>query len=360
MNDNDEPIEPEIVSQDPGESLANYTAHEIDAQVSTAKKYPRLPSKFRTKAIEMVTLDVETAEACIYSLKRSGKAITGPSVRFAEVIAGAWGNLRIASRTGTNTGKTVSAVGVCHDLETNTAIMVEKMRRITDRDGKTFNDDMQVVTANAALSIALRDAVLRVVPKAMWKPVYDKARALACGEEGTQTFLTRRATAMKFFKDRGIAKERVLLAVQKPREEDISLEDLETLIGFVTAIKNGDAKAEDLFPMPEKEVKLPAAKEKPAAMAAPVKKTPAGNQQEEIIANEGEGKSESPSRNTLTFITDKLEDCAIASTWFVKHMQEKHKRLTGCNSLGEAALTKPADLAWIKDNWSEIEKEILN
>ncbi|KAG0919520.1 hypothetical protein G6F32_016105 [Rhizopus arrhizus] len=71
---------------------------EIEQQISTARRFPRSLKKFRDEAIQMVTLSQSIAEQCVYALPRDGKTIEGPSARFAEVIASAWGNNRAGAR----------------------------------------------------------------------------------------------------------------------------------------------------------------------------------------------------------------------------------------------------------------------
>lgn len=71
---------------------------EIDMQIATAHKFPRSIKRFRQEALAMVTLNEQIAESCIYALPRGNKTIEGPSARFAEVVASAWGNCRAGAR----------------------------------------------------------------------------------------------------------------------------------------------------------------------------------------------------------------------------------------------------------------------
>ena len=70
-----------------------------------------------------------------------------------------YGNPRAASRVIDNDGRKITSQGGCHGLENNVQISVEVGRRIT---GKTYSDDMQITTGNAANCIAFRNAVFRV------------------------------------------------------------------------------------------------------------------------------------------------------------------------------------------------------
>ena len=149
------------------ESLSLITKAEIDVQISTAKAFPRSLKQFQDRAMSMATFSEEIAASCSYALPRGGKSLEGPSVRLAEIIVSSFGNIRSGARVIANDGKTITAQGICHDLETNNCVTVEVKRRITDKNGKTFNEDMQVVTGNAACAIAFRNAVFKVVPSAL-------------------------------------------------------------------------------------------------------------------------------------------------------------------------------------------------
>ena len=144
----------EVIEVSQADMLAAINKSEIDTQIATAKQYPRNLARVLNNIETLATMDEDTAASCFYILRRQGKVIEGPSVRMAEIIASSWGNLRLQARIVGNDGKVITAQGVCHDLESNYATSVEVKRRITNKYGKTFSDDMQVVTGNAACAIA--------------------------------------------------------------------------------------------------------------------------------------------------------------------------------------------------------------
>ena len=200
---------------------------------------------FRNEVLGMVTLTEQIAGECIYALPRDGKVIEGPSARFAEVIASAWGNSRAGARIVSDQGEFVTAQGVFHDLQRNVAITYEVQRRIVDKNGRRFKPDMIGVTANAACSIALRNCILKGVPKAFWAEMYDAARQTVMGD--IKTLANRRAEAMSIFQRYGVLPERVFAKLGVAGEQDITLEHLVVLRGIVTAIKDGDTTAEQAF-----------------------------------------------------------------------------------------------------------------
>lgn len=237
-------MEAEMMTAEVG-TVALLNKGEIDMQIATAHKYPRSIKRFRDEALAMVTLNETVAQECIYSLPRDGKTVEGPSARFAEVVASAWGNSRAGARVVNDQGDFVTAQGVFHDLERNVAITYEVQRRIVDRQGRRFKPDMIGVTSNAACSIALRNAILKGVPKAFWSDMYESARQAAIGN--VQTLANRRARALAVLQKMGVAQATVFTFLGIGGEEDITLEHLATLFGITTALKDGDTTPEQAF-----------------------------------------------------------------------------------------------------------------
>lgn len=238
----------EIVESGP--VLSPSTRGEIDVQIVTAKRYPRSIRSFKDQAMAMATLDEETAAGCFYSLPRGGKPIEGPSVRLAEIVLSAWGNVRADARVIDAGPKEITAEAMCWDLEKNVAVRVQVRRRITDKRGNRYNDDMIVVTGNAACSIALRNAVFKVIPMAYSKAIYQQARLVAVGD--ARTLSARRGALIDYFGKMGVRPEQIFAAVGRAGVEDITLDDLATLHGFATAIKEGDSTVDEMFgPKPQ-------------------------------------------------------------------------------------------------------------
>lgn len=222
------------------------TRSEVGMQLDAAHKYPRSIKRFMSNSITLATINVPTAMSCMYALPRGGRSITGPSVRLAEIMASAYGNLHAAARIVDIGEKQVTAQGVAWDLETNLRIAVEINRRITKKNGERFDDDMINVTCAAACSIALRNAIFRVVPRAFVDQVYEKCRKVAVGD--AKTLVQRRDEVLQRLALVGADQARVLNALQLKGVEDITLTHLETLIGYGTAIKGGDKTVDELFP----------------------------------------------------------------------------------------------------------------
>ena len=254
----------ELVSA--GDSLEALTRGEIDVQIATAKRWPRTISKVRERILELATIDQEAAEACWYSLPREGKVITGPSVRLAEIVAASYQNLRWGSRIIAVGEKFVTCQGACFDLENNVASTTEVKRRITKKNGQRYSDDMIVITANAAGSIAGRNALFKVVPAALFRDVFSEIQQVGMGSE--RTLKDTRAAMFNHFENMGVDHDRVLKVIGKRAVEDVELTDVATLRGLANALKEGGTSIDEAFPVEGGSAKLKAGKHKRSKKAA--------------------------------------------------------------------------------------------
>ena len=219
---------------------------EVDVQISTAKRFPRSIARFRSTAMGMVTLNEEIAAGCFYALSRQGKAIEGASIRMAEIVASAWGNLRCGARVCGIEDREIVAEGVCWDLEANVVFRMETRRRITTAQGKRYGDDMIVVTGNAACSIAVRNAILRVVPLVYVDELTEAAKQVVRGD--AKTLAVRRVDALRALTAMGANEARVLARLGRASVEEIGLDDLVMLRGLRTSIKEKHATLDEVFP----------------------------------------------------------------------------------------------------------------
>lgn len=247
-------MENELKKQETNDtSLYLITKAEIDNQISTAKAFPRSLQTFMQSALSMSTLTEDIAQSCTYAVPRSGKNIEGPSVRLAEIVSSTYGNIRAGARVIENDGKTITAQGICHDLESNYCVTVEVKRKITNKTGQTFSDDMQVVTGNAACAIAFRNAVFKVIPAAIVSGIYEQVKLVAKGT--AQTLVERRTKAVNWFNENGVTNNQICTVLELKKIEDIDLDKLSILSGMRSAIKNGESSLKEIFEISVEEKK---------------------------------------------------------------------------------------------------------
>ena len=221
----------------------------VDSQVATAKRYPRDIRRSIDNSVVMATMNQETAQSCSYALPRGGKPITGPSVHLAKIIVSNWGNMRTEAKVVQITDKQVISRGTCWDLETNVASAFEVRRSIIGKNGQRFSDDMITVTGNAANSIAYRNAVFAVIPKAITDRVYYAAQKFITGDlSDSDKLLKVRTGVLNNFKNNyGITEEEVVKMCGKQTVNQIGADEISMLMGTIQALKDGDTTVDELM-----------------------------------------------------------------------------------------------------------------
>lgn len=221
----------------------------VDSQVATAKRYPRDIRRSIDNSVVMATMNQETAQSCSYALPRGGKPITGPSVHLAKIIVSNWGNMRTEAKVVQITDKQVISRGTCWDLETNVASAFEVRRSIIGKNGQRFSDDMITVTGNAANSIAYRNAVFAVIPKAITDRVYYAAQKFITGDLSDYDKLLKVRTGVlnNFKNDYGITEEEVVKMCGKQTANQIGADEISMLMGTIQALKDEDTTVDELM-----------------------------------------------------------------------------------------------------------------
>lgn len=248
------------VAQGDAQSIIQMDAIEkanVDVQVSTAKQFPRNVTRAIQNSIVMATIDPDTAQMMRYALPRGGKPITGPSVHLAKLIVSNWGNMRAEAKVVQITDSQVVSRGTCWDLENNVATAIEVRRNIKNKNGQRFSDDMITVVGNAANSIAFRNAVFSVIPKAVTDKVYKAAQECITGDLSDEAkLLQKRTNCLKFFNDEyGITEEEVIKLCGKQTVNQIKAEEIALMLGIYQSLKDGDTTVEEVMEPIRKEKK---------------------------------------------------------------------------------------------------------
>lgn len=375
------PTQLEILPKEEPSAIEAIERASVDIQISTAHRFPRTLSKVKADMLSFATLDEETALSCFYTLPRGGKSIQGPSVRLAEIAISCFGNLRIGARpiatvtTGDNPHVIVQAV--CHDLEKNVAISIEKRRRITKKKSKDAIDEDDInLAVNACSAIALRDATFKVVPLILVKPVYEAAKQVAVGD--VKSLGEKRQKVIERLTQMGAKIENILGRVEAKKIEDIDLTRLELLIGLGTALKDGETTLEEAFPVPvvnevaksvfggaattekKAEPAQQADVKKPDAPAASTEQTPAAAPAPEQATGQNpvEPPTQDPQQSNVKFV-DKLQDLMLDNDVSEKALlawavSQKHigASVTSVTKLSEVKA------AMFVNNWAKIQEAL--
>lgn len=226
--------------------IQQLTRGEAEVQAALAKRFPRDYAISLKRTETMATANPDVAGACFYAMPRGDSMIEGPSIRLAEIAAQNWGNLRASASVIETAEETVTARGVCWDLETNYFISETRSRRILNKYGKRYNNDMINVTSNAACKIALREAIFSCIGKTVLDPIWQQCRIISIGESRSITDAWQKCCLV--YAKAGIDEARLLGRVGRESAEDVTRDDLATMRGLLTALRDNETSIEQAFP----------------------------------------------------------------------------------------------------------------
>lgn len=148
------------------QSMEKRAEAEVQAAYIIAKKYPRNLDE-SDKRIQAACGRKMLAEQAMYEYPRGNTRVRGPSIRLAEVLAQAWGNIDCGVREiSQNKGVSV-AEAYAIDLETNTRVtkVFHAQHNRGGKNAKTLTDSRDIYEAVANQGARrLRACILAVVP----------------------------------------------------------------------------------------------------------------------------------------------------------------------------------------------------
>lgn len=235
---------------------------EVQGAIFMAKQFPR-DIDFALQNIKTVCENKRVAEAAEYIFPRAGQEIVGPSIRLAEVVAQAWGNIDYGIIELTNENGLSEMMAYAWDLQTNVRrqmIFTVKHERDT-RSGKrklTDNHDIYELTANMG-SRRVRACILGVIPSFVVDEALETCKKTREDNIKKKTSIADEiAKTVKAFETKMQVPVTTLEKyIDKPTTE-WSAEDVEKLRSVWRSIQEGAAGKFDFFPdlqvakMPEK------------------------------------------------------------------------------------------------------------
>lgn len=145
----------------------NRAMAEVKAQVFMARQFPR-DAIAATDRILQECDRYKLAEKAVYSFPRGGSQVSGPTIRLAEAIQRAWGNMMSGIIEVERTEEESSMLAYAWDLETNSMKRQEfkvPHSRDTKSGKKSLTDDRDIyeMTANQGAR-RLRSCILSLIP----------------------------------------------------------------------------------------------------------------------------------------------------------------------------------------------------
>lgn len=231
-------------------------AQEVQAAMVVAKKFPR----DEYNAIEKIRRTCQRAtlaEQAIYSYPRGKENVSGPSVRLAEALAQNWGNIDYGIIELEQKDGVSEMMAYAWDLETNTRvtkIFSVEHKRDTKKGSYQLTDsrDIYELTANFGAR-RMRACILGVIPGDVVDMAVNECKETqkkSYGELPSQEKINKIEKLFK--KDFGVTKKQLEEYAGRGMAS-FGAEECTNLWGVYTALKNGQAKAEDYFEPEERE-----------------------------------------------------------------------------------------------------------
>lgn len=220
---------------------------EIQSQYVIAKKFPRDENASFMRIIKACERPF-LAEQAMYAFPRGGQLVTGPSIRLAEAMAQAWGNIDCGIREVSQSDGMSVAEAYAIDLETNTRIAKTfhvPHSRDTKQGKKRLTDsrDIYELVANQG-SRRLRACILGVIPG----DVIDAAVA-QCGktlESSDVPMADQIRNVVRAFDELGVKAEHIEKRLGHKLDVTIP-QEIVALRGIYKSIKDGMADRSQFF-----------------------------------------------------------------------------------------------------------------
>lgn len=230
------------------ETAISRAAQEVQAAMVIAKRFPRDVNAAYARIMKACSRK-GLAEVASYAYPRGGTTVTGPSIRLAETLKVAWGNIEsgIVELEQKN-GESI-VMSYAWDLETNskeTKIFTVKHERHTRNGTTKLTDprDIYELVANQGAR-RLRACILAVIDGDIVDAAVEKCDATLKGD-GSEPLADRGRKMLAAFEAYGVTQ--AMIEVRLGHKLDALIEtELVQLRKIYNAIKDGAAKREDFF-----------------------------------------------------------------------------------------------------------------
>lgn len=229
-------------------------AQEVQAAMVVAKRFPRDEIEAYNRIMQACER-YSLAEKAEYSFPRGGETVKGPTIRLAETIAKAWGNIdtgiiELEQRPGEST-----MMAYAWDLETNTRhsrIFQVKHERKTKKAGITKLDDPRDIyelTANQGAR-RQRACILGIVPGDVVEAAIIRCKETLRKGDTSKPLEQRVRDMVGAFGKFGVTKDMLEKYAGCPAE-NFTENELADLRPIFNALKDGVGKREDYFDIPK-------------------------------------------------------------------------------------------------------------
>jgi len=231
------------------EIAASRSAQEVQAAMIIAKKFPRDVIEAEQRIVESCKRP-RLAEQAQYSYPRGGTQVMGPSIRLAEAMAQAWGNLdfgiiELEQRQGEST-----IMAFAWDLETNARqqkVFTVKHQRKARGQINTLDDprDIYEMVANQGAR-RLRACILGIIPGDIQDAALEQCNKTLTGQSDVPLKQRLKAMCEAFSSEFGVS-TKMLKSFLGHNLEATTENDLIRLRGIYKSLQDGMSRVDQWF-----------------------------------------------------------------------------------------------------------------
>lgn len=249
---------------------------EVQAALVIARANPRDPMAAMDRILNACTRPT-LADAAVYTYSKGGSDVSGPSIRLAEAVAQAWGNMQFGIREIDQQHGESTVQAYAWDVETNTrrevTFQVPHIRYSKNYGNKKLEDprDIYEMVANQGAR-RLRACILAVIPGDVTEAAVRQCEITMKTSADTSVEAMQKMVAA--FEPHGVTKAQIEKRIQR-RLDAIQPAQVVSLKKIYASLRDGMSSPSDWFESAE-ESPGERATEKPACTAEEFKKAMAG------------------------------------------------------------------------------------
>lgn len=220
---------------------------ETRTALTLAKEFPRDIEEFESKVKAMCS-DPSFAEKAVFKRPMGSSVIEGPSIRLAEALAVAYGNIDYGMKILNQTKMHTDYEVVCFDKEANIRVVrqgrVSHWRQVKKHRDGGYNEtrpNMIADMVNADAAKKMRNCILQVIPRPYIDMALEQCQKAVLGD--IKNF--DRDRMLKAFSGLGVEESDI---GKKYNIKSLSNEDILELKRDFYAIKEEGVPAEEVFP----------------------------------------------------------------------------------------------------------------
>jgi hypothetical protein len=245
----------EVTKTNQGAAVVATEQQRAIAEVQAAMMLARANPRDERKAMDRILMSCarpSLAEQAVYQYARGGTDVSGPSIRLAEAIAQAWGNLQYGVRELSRDHENATVQAYAWDLETGTRREVTfqvPLIRSTKKGSYRLEDprDIYETVANQGAR-RVRACILALIPGDVVDAAVEQCEATMKAKADVSPESIRKM--VEAFAAVGVTREQIELRIQR-RLDSVTPAQVVQLKKIYASLRDGMSNVSDWFEVPQ-------------------------------------------------------------------------------------------------------------